>query len=57
MTGRDLERGLFLASRDLGDVRAARRGSKPLARRLVRRQVRRSLIGPMSDAIWRLLWR
>lgn len=38
-----LRRALYLAQRDIGDVQAAERGPQPLAKRLVRRKVTRSL--------------
>jgi hypothetical protein len=36
-------RSAYLLSRDMGDVSAARRGPAPLAKRLVRRSITRSL--------------
>lgn len=38
-----LRRTLYLAQRDVGDVQAARRGPDALVKRVVRRQVTRSL--------------
>ena len=42
-TFRRIERDVYLADRTSLDVRAARRGPAPLAKRLVRRSVTRSL--------------
>jgi hypothetical protein len=38
-----LRRVLYLAQRDIGDMQAAERGPKPLAKRIIRRKVTRSL--------------
>lgn len=38
-----LRRTLYLAQRDIGDAQAAGRGPKPLAKRIARRKVTRSL--------------
>lgn len=40
-----VRRDLYLAQRTIGDVQAAQRGPDVLAKRLVRRRVRRSLLG------------
>lgn len=44
MNTRKLERDLYLAQRTLGDVRAARRGSDALAKRLVKRTWHRQVL-------------
>lgn len=57
MNSRDLERDLYLAQRSVGDYGAAKRGSRPLARRLVRRQVQRRVVGPAMTALFGGLFR
>jgi hypothetical protein len=57
MNTRQAQRLLYLGSRDLGDYNAARRGPRPLARRLARRQVQRSIVGPAMNALFRGLFR
>lgn len=52
MTLRSIQRDTYRVSRALGDLNAARRGPKPLARRLVKRAVHRREIGLLRR--WRL---
>lgn len=50
-----MARAFWLAARTLNDVDAAKRGR--LGQRLVRRQVRRRLTGPLADRLWRAILR
>ncbi|HEX4432822.1 MAG TPA: hypothetical protein VHZ96_26350 [Frankiaceae bacterium] len=53
MTLRSVQRDLYMAQRALGDVQAAKRGPKPLARRLTKRVYHRKLIGLLRrGGIW-----
>lgn len=54
---RNMQRMSYLASRDIGDVRAAQRGAKPLASRLVRRQFTRRVTGPLTTALFRQVFK
>lgn len=50
---RKLERDLYLTQRTLGDVRAAERGPEPLARRVVKRQVHRTVLRALKKTgLW-----
>jgi hypothetical protein len=52
-TFRTLERDVYLADRTSLDIRAAARGPVPLAKRLIRRKVTRSLFGAVrKSGIW-----
>ena len=51
MNARDLQRGLYLASRAVGDVNAAQRGPDALAKRLIRRTWHRAVLRNLP--IWR----
>lgn len=43
-----IDRDAYLVSRTAGDAKAAERGPGPLAKRLVRRQVRRRLLSLLN---------
>lgn len=51
---RRVQRALYFAQRALGDVEAARRGPRTLARRIVRREATREVARPW-DRLWKRL--
>lgn len=55
MTWRQTQRNLYLIQRTMGDLSALNRGT--LVKRLVRRKVTRSGVGPILNALFRGLWR
>lgn len=57
MNSRELERLLYKSARTVGDGRAASRGPATIGRRLARRQVQRSIVGPAMNALFRGLFR
>jgi hypothetical protein len=51
-TFRTIERDVYLADRTSLDVRAAQRGSAPLAKRLIKRTVTRSVFRALRKGGW-----
>jgi hypothetical protein len=50
---RSLEKGLYLASRTVGDINAAKRGPDVLAKRVVKRQIHRGILSFLSrKGLW-----
>lgn len=54
---RTVNHAAAVTTRETGDMRAARRGPRPLARRLARRQFTKRVSGPLTSALFRGLFR